>query len=53
MYITIVELIFIIFFVLSGFIGIYNAWKCQKNMQKYKVKIHPEVLQESADDFPS
>ena len=53
MYITIVELIFIIFFVLSGFIGIYNAWKCRKDIDKYKVKIYPEVLQDSADDFPN
>ncbi len=53
MYITLVELIFIIFFVLSGFIGIYITWKCYKDIDKYKVKIYPEVLQESADDFPN
>ena len=51
MYITVVELLFIVLFVSSFFIAICITWKCRKNIDKYKVKIYPDALQESVDDF--
>jgi|TARA_B100001121_G_C18103609_1_gene351238 hypothetical protein len=53
MYSTPVEIIFIVFFAVAFCIGIYFSLKCIKDMEKYKVKIYPDQLAESADNFPA
>ena len=48
-----IEGIFIIFFILSFIIGLYCTYKCFKDIEKYKVKIYPDQLEESVDSFPA
>ena len=48
-----IEGIFVIFFILSFIIGLYLAYKCIKDMEKYKVKIYPDQLKESHNDLPA
>ena len=48
-----IEGIFVIFFILSFIIGSYLAYKCIKDMEKYKVKIYPDQFAESTDNFPA
>tara|TARA_Y100000768_G_C23689298_1_gene546073 strand:- start:423 stop:584 length:162 start_codon:yes stop_codon:yes gene_type:complete len=53
MYSTSVEIIFIVSLALSFCIGIYFAYKCHKDIEKYKVKISPENLQKPEDNLPA
>ena len=53
MYSTALEIVFIVSFALSFCIGIYFAYKCHKDIEKYKVKISPDQLQEVADNLPA
>ena len=53
MYSTAVEIIFIVSLALSFCIGIYFAYKCHKDIEKYKVKISPDQLQVSEDNLPA
>ena len=53
MTLTPIEAMFIIFFVLSIIIAVYCTYKCIKDMEKYKVKIYPDQLAESAGNFPA
>ena len=53
MYSTSVEIIFIVSLAISFCIGIYFAYKCHKDIEKYKVKISPDQSQEVADNLPA
>ena len=53
MYSTVLEIVFIVSLVLSFCIGIYFAYKFNKNIEKYKVKISPDHLQVSEDNLPA
>ena len=48
-----IEGIFVIFLILSFIIGSYLAYKCIKDIEKYKVKIYPDQLKESHNDLPA
>ena len=53
MYSTALEIVFIVSLALSFCIGIYFAYKCHKDIEKYKVKISPDHLQVSEDNLPA
>ena len=53
MYLGLIETIFFIFFILSFIVGLYFGYKCLKDIEKYKVKIYPEQLAQSTDNFPA
>ena len=53
MYSTPIEIIFIVSIVISFCIGLYFAFKCHKDIEKYKVRISPDNLQKPEDNLPA
>lgn len=51
MYSTPIEIIFIVSLAISFCIGIYFAYKCHKDIEKYKIKIYPSEIIE--DELPA
>ena len=53
MTLTPVETIFIIFSIISFILSLYITYKCHKDREKYKVKIHPYDLKTATDNLPA